>query len=58
MKKYNYNKFKQGTTVQNYVKEFNLEERARKEKQRLAAIKIKKYIYKHQYFFIFFKIII
>lgn len=29
-----------GTTIQNYVKEFNLEERARRERQRLAAIKI------------------
>lgn len=29
-----------GTTIKNYVKEFNLEERARRERQRLAAIKI------------------
>lgn len=32
-----------GTTVQNYVKELNSEERLRKELQRMAAIKIQEY---------------
>lgn len=31
-----------GTTVQNYVKEYNLEERAKREQQRIAAVKIQK----------------
>ncbi len=31
-----------GTTIQNYVKEFNLEERQKREQRRLAAIKIQK----------------
>jgi hypothetical protein len=29
-----------GTTVQNFVKEYNLDERQKKEQRRLAAIKI------------------
>jgi hypothetical protein len=31
-----------GTTIPNYVKEYNLEERQKKEQRRLAAIKIQK----------------
>ena len=29
-----------GTTIQNYVKEYNLEERQKREEQRKAAVKI------------------
>ena len=31
-----------GTTIQNYVKEYNLEERLKREEQRKAAVKIQK----------------
>lgn len=36
-----------GTTIQNYVKDFNLEERRRREEQKIAAVKIQKNYRKH-----------